>query len=101
MIIPNHSSRHETASLVEGVSALMAATSDIAGGKVSEARERLAVALEGTRKMASNIRNRAIAGAKATDKIVKHHPYKSIALVLGIGALLGIILARRHARKEA
>jgi ElaB/YqjD/DUF883 family membrane-anchored ribosome-binding protein len=96
----NHPSRHETTSLVEDAGALLSATADVAGEKVGEARKRLAVALEGTKEMAINIRNKAVAGAKATDKIVHEHPYKSIAVMLGVGALIGVILARRNTSKE-
>jgi len=77
--------------------ALMAATADVAGEKVCEARKRLATALERGRALASNVRDQAVAGAKATDEAVREHPYQAIAIGVGVGALLGFLVARRCA----
>jgi len=81
--------------LAEDASALMAATADVAGEKVSEARKRLAVALERARDMAGRVREKAIEGAKAADEAVHEHPYQAIAIGVGVGALVGYLLARR------
>jgi ElaB/YqjD/DUF883 family membrane-anchored ribosome-binding protein len=57
--------------------------------------------VEQGRELAGNVRNKAIAGAKATHKAVHEHPYKAIAISLGIGAIIGFLLARRSpATKE-
>ena len=53
-------------SLAEDARALMSATSDVAGEKVSEARKRLAVALENSKQIYGRLREKAIDGAKAT-----------------------------------
>jgi ElaB/YqjD/DUF883 family membrane-anchored ribosome-binding protein len=84
--------------LAEDARALMAATADVAGEKVGEARKRLAAALDRARQIAGNVRDKAVAGAKATDEAVHEHPYKAIAIGVGVGALLGFFLARRCAR---
>lgn len=94
------STRHDIGSLAEDATALMSATADIAGEKVGQARKRLAAALESTRGIAINLRDKTVAGAKATDKIVHENPYKSIAIMLGVGALIGVILARRGTVKK-
>ena len=85
--------------LAEDARALMAATVDVAGEKVGEARKRLAAALERVREIAANVRDKAVAGAKATDEAVHEHPYKAIAIGVGVGAILGYLLARRCSRK--
>ncbi|MEI6075683.1 MAG: DUF883 family protein [Verrucomicrobiota bacterium] len=77
--------------------ALMAATADIAGEQVSEARKRLHKALERGREMAGNVRDQAVAGAKAADVAVHEHPYQAIAIGVGVGALVGFLIARRCA----
>jgi ElaB/YqjD/DUF883 family membrane-anchored ribosome-binding protein len=33
--------------------------------------------------------------AKAADKLVRGHPYQTIGLVLGLGALIGVIVGRK------
>jgi len=79
--------------------ALLTATADVAGDKVGEARKRLAAALERGRQIASRVKEKAVAGAKATDKAVHEHPYQAIAVGVGVGLLVGYLLARRSTRK--
>jgi ElaB/YqjD/DUF883 family membrane-anchored ribosome-binding protein len=86
--------------LAEDARALMAATADVAGEKVGEARQRLAAALERGKEIAGRVRDKAVAGAKATDEAVHEHPYQAIAIGVGVGALLGYLIARRCCRKE-
>ena len=84
--------------LAEDARALMTATADVAGEKVGEARKRLAAALERAKQIAATVRDKAVAGAKATDEAVHEHPYKAIAIGVGVGAILGFLIARRCAR---
>ena len=85
-------------SLADDARALMAATADVAGEKVGEARNRLAAALERGKVMYGRVRDKAVEGAKATDEAVHEHPYQAIAIGVGVGAILGYILARRCSR---
>jgi ElaB/YqjD/DUF883 family membrane-anchored ribosome-binding protein len=85
--------------LAEDARALMAATVDVAGEKVADARKRLTAALERAKEIAANVRDKAVAGAKATDEAVHEHPYKAIAIGVGLGAIFGYLLARRCCRK--
>ena len=84
--------------LAEDAQALMAATADVAGDKVGQARKRLAAALESAKGIAGNVRDKAVAGAKATDEAVQEHPYQAIAIGVGVGALMGYLLGRRCSR---
>jgi ElaB/YqjD/DUF883 family membrane-anchored ribosome-binding protein len=88
---------HDIGSLAEDARALMAATADVAGEKVGEARNRLAAALERGKEIASNIRDKAVAGAKVTDETIRENPYQAIAIGVGVGALIGFLIARRCA----
>ena len=85
-------------SLAEDARALMAATADVAGEKVGEARKRLVVALEGAKEIAGRVRAKAVEGAKAADEAVHEHPYQAIGIALGVGAILGFLVARRCSR---
>jgi ElaB/YqjD/DUF883 family membrane-anchored ribosome-binding protein len=94
----NHT--QDVGTLAEDARALMAATADVAGEKVADARKRLTVALENAREFAGNVRDRAVAGAKATDEAVREHPYKAIAIAIGAGALIGYLVAGRNGRRN-
>jgi len=86
--------------LAEDARALMAATADVAGEKVADARRRLAAALENGKEICGRVRDKAVEGAKAADQAVHEHPYQAIAIGVGVGALLGYLVARRCSRKD-
>lgn len=75
---------------------LLAATSDVAGDKVCEARKRLAVALDGGRDLYGRVREKAAKGAKYADDSVRENPYAPIAVALIVGGLLAMLLCRRR-----
>ncbi len=88
----------DVAQLAEDARALMAATADVAGEKVGEARKRLAAALESGKEIYGRVRDRAVETAKVADQTVRENPYQAIAIGVGVGALLGYLLARRCSR---
>jgi ElaB/YqjD/DUF883 family membrane-anchored ribosome-binding protein len=88
---------NDLGALAEDARALMAATADVAGEKVGEARKRLAAALERGREIAGNVRDKAVAGAKVADQTIRENPYQAIAIGVGVGALVGFLVARRCA----
>lgn len=88
---------HDVSQLAEDARALMAATADVAGEKVGEARKRLAAALESGKEIYGRVRDKAVEGAKVADKTVRENPYQAIAIGVGVGALIGYLVARRCA----
>jgi ElaB/YqjD/DUF883 family membrane-anchored ribosome-binding protein len=40
---------------------------------------------------ALGIKQRAVAGAKSTDEVVREHPYQSIGIMFGVGLFLGML----------
>ncbi len=82
-------SEEDSGSLAEDARALLAATADVAGEKVGEARERLMTALEKVKK-----------GAQKVDKAIQKNPYPAIAVAVGVGILAGLLLARRGKKKS-
>jgi ElaB/YqjD/DUF883 family membrane-anchored ribosome-binding protein len=86
---------NEMNQLAEDARALMSATSDVAGEKVAEARKRLAAALDSAKEIAGRVRDKAVEGARAADQTVRENPYQSIAIGVGLGAIMGYLLARR------
>jgi ElaB/YqjD/DUF883 family membrane-anchored ribosome-binding protein len=65
-----------------------------------EAANNIGKLVEQSKEFAGNVRNRAVAGAKATHKAVTENPYKAVGIALGIGAILGLLLARRGSGKS-
>ena len=84
--------------LAEDARALMAATADVAGEKVGDARKRLAAALDRAKEIGGCVRDKAVAGAKVADQTIRENPYQAIAVGVGVGAILGYLLARRCSR---
>ena len=91
---------NDVGALAEDARALMAATADVAGEKVGEARKRLAVALEKAKEIAGRVRDKAVQGAKVADEAVHEHPYQAMAVALGVGVLIGYLAARRCSRNH-
>jgi ElaB/YqjD/DUF883 family membrane-anchored ribosome-binding protein len=89
--------RNDVSQLAEDTRALVAATADVAGEKVSEARKRLAAALESGKEIYGRVREKAVEGAKVADQTVRENPYQAIAIGVGVGALIGYLVARRCA----
>ena len=87
---------NDTGTLAEDARALMAATADVAGDKVAEARKRLAAALESGKELIGRAREKAVERAKAADQVVRENPYQTIAIAFGVGAVIGFLLGRRN-----
>ncbi len=67
-----HTVVNDMGTLAEDARALITATADVADEKVAEARKRLHIALESAKEIAANVRDKAVAGAKATDETVRN-----------------------------
>ena len=87
--------KHDARTLVSDARSLLEATAGIADEKVTEARRRLTEALDSGWEAYDNIRERVVDGAKAADRAVHEHPYPTMAVVFGVGALLGFLCGRR------
>lgn len=78
----------------DGEELLRAGASEL-NEKGMAARERLSAALESARETGRKLQDRTIAGARATDRVIRENPYQTIAIAFGVGVLLGVILNRR------
>jgi len=78
----------------DGEELLKAGARDL-GERGAIARERLTAALEVAKDTQRKLQDRAVASAKATDRLVREHPYHSVGVAFGIGMLLGILVNRR------
>ena len=89
---------NDMGTLAEDARALMAATADVAGERVGEARKRLAAALEGGKELYGRVRDKAVEGAKVADEAVHEHPYQAIGIAFGVGAVIGYLISHRCSR---
>jgi ElaB/YqjD/DUF883 family membrane-anchored ribosome-binding protein len=78
----------------DGEELLRAGAKDLSERGVA-ARERLAAALEVAQETRRKLEERAVAGARAADRMVHEHPYQSVGVAFGVGMLLGILLNRK------
>jgi ElaB/YqjD/DUF883 family membrane-anchored ribosome-binding protein len=81
--------------LMEDAQELLAATAHVAEEKVIEARKRLTAAIQKGRETWNRVQEKAVAGAKATDQVIRDNPYKALGVALGVGAIIGYLLRRR------
>ncbi len=65
------------------------------GERSSAARERLNAALEVAKDTQRRFQEGALSTAKATNLVIREHPYESLGIAFGIGVLLGILATRR------
>ena len=93
-----HTTGIDMDTLAEDARALMAATADVAGEKVAEARTCLAAALESAKEIEGRVRDKAAEGAKPADEAVRDNPYQAIGIAFGVGALVGYLAMRRCSR---
>ena len=102
--IPKHNMNRQTRAisndmiqLAQDASALMAATADVAGVQVTEARKHLAEALDRGKELYGRVRDKEEEGVNAVDMAMHEHPAQAIALGVACIALLGYLLSRRCA----
>lgn len=82
--------------LAQDARALLSDTAALTEDKVVEARKRLVAALESAKEACGRLQDKAIEGAKATDKVVREHPYQAVGAAFAVGALIGFLLSRRN-----
>jgi ElaB/YqjD/DUF883 family membrane-anchored ribosome-binding protein len=65
------------------------------GNGSHEMRMRLSSAIESAKATYRRMEEKAVAGAKATDKVIREHPYESLGIAFGLGLLVGVLVTRK------
>jgi len=65
------------------------------GNGSHEMRMRLSSAIESAKATYHRMEEKAVAGAKATDKVIREHPYESLGIAFGLGLLVGVLVTRK------
>jgi ElaB/YqjD/DUF883 family membrane-anchored ribosome-binding protein len=81
--------------LMRDAEELLKATAGDMSEKAKLARTRLAEALEKAKGTYRQLEEKTVAAARATDKVIREHPYESIGVAFGVGLLIGVLVARR------
>ena len=81
--------------VVHDAESLCKATASDLGDKAREARARLTTSLESAKANFRKLEDRAAEGARATDQVIRSHPYESLGVAFGVGLLVGLIATRR------
>jgi ElaB/YqjD/DUF883 family membrane-anchored ribosome-binding protein len=85
--------------LAEDVSVLLQdaeALVEASGANLSKAsKAELEGALARMKARGERIKQQALSGARATDRVIRQHPYQAMGVVFGLGILLGVLLQRK------
>jgi ElaB/YqjD/DUF883 family membrane-anchored ribosome-binding protein len=85
--------------VVSDAEEILRETKDVAGDKIGELRERIAIRLRDAKiriaDAEAQLLDRTKAVARATDEYVNANPWQAIGIAAGIGLLFGIIIGRR------
>ncbi len=60
-----------------------------------ESKAQLESALARMKAQGERIKQQALLGAHATDRVIRKYPYQSMGVVFGLGLVLGVLLRRR------
>jgi ElaB/YqjD/DUF883 family membrane-anchored ribosome-binding protein len=88
----NHTADHSNSTSHK----LLESTIESAEETIVEARNRVKSALEAAGETVSRVKERAVEGAKKTDKMIRNKPYQAMGIAFGVGALVGFLLSRRN-----
>jgi ElaB/YqjD/DUF883 family membrane-anchored ribosome-binding protein len=55
---------------------------------------KLETAIERAKDTCERLEQKAAAAARATDKVIKKHPYEAIGVAVGLGLLIGVLVMR-------
>ncbi len=81
--------------VAEDAEELLKESAGAADDKTKVAREKLMAAMETAKETCKKLEAKVVAGAKATDKTIREHPYESMFISFGVGVLVGYLISRK------
>lgn len=81
--------------LMRDAEELLKATASETGEKMREMRGRLTAVLESAKVTCARLQDKTVEAVKATDHVIREHPYESIGIGFGLGLLIGVLVGRR------
>ena len=87
---------HDLQVLVTEAETMMAdSLSEHSAEAIDSLRSRFGAAQERFSDLYEGAKKKVVAGAKYTDKSIRENPYQSLAIALGVGVLVGVLVGRR------
>ena len=71
-------------------------STDAVSDKAQKMRERLANGVQLAKEASARLQEKTKNAARATDTAIREHPYQSLAIALGAGLLIGVLLGRKR-----
>lgn len=87
--------KEDLRALVRDAEELLKATTSDVSEKTKEVRSRLRDTLEQAKATCHRLQDKTVAAAKATDKVIREHPYESLGIAFGLGLLIGVLVTRK------
>jgi ElaB/YqjD/DUF883 family membrane-anchored ribosome-binding protein len=81
--------------LIRDAEALLKDGAAEAGGKLEDLKSRLKDSVDQMKETYQRFEDKAVAGAQATDKVIREHPYESLGVAFGVGLLIGVLVTRK------
>jgi ElaB/YqjD/DUF883 family membrane-anchored ribosome-binding protein len=81
--------------VVQDSEELLRDSAGVVSEKARDMRQRLSHTLQSAKATCRRLEEKAIEGAKASDKAIRAHPYESIGAAFGIGLLIGVLVMRK------
>lgn len=81
--------------VVQDSEELLADSAGAVGEKAHELRERLARKLEVAKATCHRLEEKTREAARATDRLIRKHPYPSLGVAFGVGIVIGFLLKRK------
>ena len=82
-------------SVTKDAEELLKTVSGEEGNGSQDMRMRLSTAIESAKATYRSLEEKTVAGAKATDKVIRAHPYESLGVAFGLGLLVGVLVTRK------
>jgi ElaB/YqjD/DUF883 family membrane-anchored ribosome-binding protein len=80
--------------VVEAEKMMADSVSEHTGEAVENLRARFGAAQERLSDLYDGAKKRVAAGAKCTDEAIRANPYQSLAIAVGVGVLIGVLVGR-------
>lgn len=91
---PEEVAEHISRLMAEAEAMLVGPVSERVADKFSDLRERFEQLQSKAADVYGDARKKVAAGARATDETIRSHPYESLAIALGVGVLIGVLIRR-------
>ena len=93
---PEEVAEHISRLMAEAEAMLVGPVSDRVADKYSDLRARLEHLQAVVSEAYGDARKKVSEGARATDQSIRSHPYESIAVAVGVGVIIGLLIGRKN-----